>query len=160
MTSYLLTLLKQLSKNKSKEPGFVYEIQWTGLVQVQRPKTGILKRCLPPKSLQVWNMKDGQMQFPWRRGGASTMVCGPVQLLNFLISGELRCAEMSAISSLLLLEMQRACDKRVKIHTYLRTVHTGILDAPQMWFNHSRTKGCLWSFLSLFSLYLSVMWSR
>ncbi len=160
MTSCLFTLLKQLSKNKSKEPGFVYEIQWTGLVQFQRPKTGILKRCLPPKSLQVWNMKDGQMQFPWRRGGASTMVCGPVRLLNFLISGELRCAEMSAISSLLLLEMQRACDKRVKIHTYLRTVRTGILDAPQMWFNHSRTKGCLWSFLSLFSLYLSVMWSR
>lgn len=75
-------------------------------------------RRLPPKSLQVWNMKDGQMQFPWRRGAASTMVCRPVRLLNFLISGELRCAEMPAISSLLLLEMQRACDTRVNIHTY------------------------------------------
>lgn len=71
------------------------------------------------------------------------MVCGPVRLLNFLISGELRCAEMPAISSLLLLEMQQAGDTRVNIHTYLRTARAGSLDAPQMWLNHSRTKGCL-----------------
>lgn len=74
------------------------------------------------------------------------MVCGPVQLLNFLISGELWCAEMPAISSPLLLEMQRAGDTHVNIHTYLRSAHwdrPSGLDAPQMWLNHARTKGCL-----------------